>query len=75
LTYYIVQTHNESILSKYLYTVGMTLFITVGIYHLLIRPFALTRFLLGMKPKVEKKAEGNEPFQKVEGEKLVSVYN
>ncbi|MDB5008283.1 MAG: mdoC [Mucilaginibacter sp.] len=51
LVYYIVQTQNESILSKYIYTVGMTLFVTVGIYHLLVRPYALTRFLFGMKPK------------------------
>ncbi|WP_295668373.1 acyltransferase family protein, partial [uncultured Mucilaginibacter sp.] len=58
LTYYIVRTPNESILSKYIYTVGFTLFITVGIYHLLIRPFAPTRFLFGMKPKAGKKANG-----------------
>ncbi|MDB5138574.1 MAG: mdoC [Mucilaginibacter sp.] len=51
LVYYIVQTQNESILSKYIYTVGMTLFVTIGIYHLLVRPYALTRFLFGMKPK------------------------
>jgi peptidoglycan/LPS O-acetylase OafA/YrhL len=51
LAYYIVQTRNESILSKYIYTVGITFFITVGIYHLLIRPYNLTRFLFGMKPK------------------------
>jgi len=55
LVYYIVQTQNESILSKYIYTVGMTFFVTVGIYHLLVRPFAFTRFLFGMKPKVENK--------------------
>ena len=55
LVYYIVQTQNESILSKYIYTVGITLFVTMGIYHLLVRPYALTRFLFGMKPKAEKK--------------------
>ena len=55
LAYYIVQTQNESILSKYIYTVGMTFFVTVGIYHLLVRPYALTRFLFGMKPKSEVK--------------------
>ncbi|WP_259070475.1 acyltransferase family protein [Mucilaginibacter sp. X4EP1] len=55
LVYYIVQVPNESILSKYLYTVAMTLFITVGIYHLLIRPYAVTRFLFGMKAKTETK--------------------
>ena len=55
LVYYIVQTQNESILSKYIYTVGMTFFVTAGIYHLLVRPYALTRFLFGMKSKSEKK--------------------
>ncbi len=55
LVYYIVQTHNESILSKYIYTVGMTFFVTVGIYHLLVKPYAIPRFLLGMKPKVREK--------------------
>lgn len=75
LTYYIVQTHNESILSKYIYTVAMTLFITVGIYHLLIRPFAITRFLLGMKPMVEQKPAATVETKKVEEPKLVSEYN
>jgi len=56
LVYYIVQVPNESILSKYLYTVAMTLFITVGIYHLLVRPYAVTRFLFGMKPKDKPKS-------------------
>jgi glucan biosynthesis protein C len=51
IVYYIVQVPNESILSKYIYTVGITFFVTVLIYHLLIRPFGVTRFLLGMKPK------------------------
>jgi len=68
LVYYIVQTQNESILSKYIYTVGMTFFITVGIYHLLVRPYAFTRFLFGMKPKSEKK-----PDIKPEPEKINDV--
>ncbi|HWZ02466.1 MAG TPA: acyltransferase family protein [Mucilaginibacter sp.] len=68
LAYYIVQTQNESILSKYIYTVGFTFFITVGIYHLLIRPFAIARFLFGMKPKAEKK-----PVNIPEKEKLDEV--
>ncbi|MGZ3750065.1 MAG: hypothetical protein ACXVAU_02245, partial [Mucilaginibacter sp.] len=51
VVYYIVQTQNESILSKYIYTVGITFFVSVLIYHLFIRPYALTRFLFGMKPK------------------------
>jgi len=60
LAYYITKAPNESILSKYIYTVGMTLFVSVGIYHLLIKPFALTRFLFGMKPKSEGKREGED---------------
>lgn len=70
LVYYIVQTQNESILSKYVYTVGMTFFITVGIYHLLIRPYALTRFLFGMKPLSESKPAVAEKEEEVV---LVSV--
>jgi hypothetical protein len=66
LVYYIVQTPNESILSKYIYTVGMTFFVTVGIYHLLIRPYGLTRFLFGMKPK-------QKPLAAPEPEKINDV--
>ena len=51
IVYYIVKVPNESILSKYIYTVGITFFVSVLTYHLLIRPYALTRFLFGMKPK------------------------
>ena len=51
LVYYLVQVPNESILSKYIYTIVITFFITVLTYHLLIKPFALMRFLFGMKPK------------------------
>jgi glucan biosynthesis protein C len=53
LVYYFVQLPNESILSKYIYTLGTTFFISVLTYHLLIRPFAIMRFLFGMKPKAE----------------------
>jgi glucan biosynthesis protein C len=51
LAFYFVQLPNESIMSKYMYTLGTTFFITLLTYHLLIRPFAVTRFLFGMKPK------------------------
>lgn len=51
ITYYIVQTQNESILSKYIYTVSITFFVSVLIYHLFIRPYNPVRFLFGMKPK------------------------
>jgi peptidoglycan/LPS O-acetylase OafA/YrhL len=51
LVYYLVQVPDESILSKYIYTIVITFFVTVLTYHLLIKPFALMRFLFGMKPK------------------------
>ncbi|MGF7042668.1 acyltransferase family protein [Mucilaginibacter lappiensis] len=58
VSFYIVQVSNESILSKYIYTVGITFFITVLTYHLLIKPYAPMRFLFGMKPLDKpKKAE------------------
>ena len=68
LVYYIVQTQNESILSKYIYTVGITFFVSVLIYHLFIRPYALTRFLFGMKPKDKPK-----PAMQVEKEDIKPV--
>jgi len=73
LAYYIVQTQNESILSKYIYTVGITFFITVGIYHLLIRPYALTRFLFGMKPKAEKKTATTTKNEKLDEVVMLSA--
>ena len=54
ISYYIVELRDD-ILSKYLFTVVVTFFITTGIYHLLIKPYAVTRFLFGMKPKNEVK--------------------
>jgi hypothetical protein len=54
ISYYIVELRDD-ILSKYLFTVVVTFFVSMGIYHLLIKPYALTRFLFGMKPKIEVK--------------------
>jgi peptidoglycan/LPS O-acetylase OafA/YrhL len=68
VVYYIVQTQNESILSKYIYTVGITFFVSVLIYHLFIRPYALTRFLFGMKSK-----DKSKPVMEVEKEDLKPV--
>jgi glucan biosynthesis protein C len=73
LVYYIVQAPNESILSKYMFTVGMTFFVTVGIYHLLVRPYAITRFLFGMKPKNEKKQAVVIEPQNIKTEVLLSA--
>ena len=65
VVYYIVQVQNESILSKYIYTVGITFFVTVLTYHLLIRPYALTRFLFGMKPKDKPKSMIEAPIEEI----------
>lgn len=50
LAYYIVLVPNESILSKFIYTLGFTFCVTLLTYHVLIRPFPACRFLFGMKP-------------------------
>ena len=49
IVYYVVQTQ-ESILMKYIFTVVLSLFISMTIYHLFIRPYRIMRFLFGMKP-------------------------
>jgi len=53
LVYYVVQTQ-EIILMKYIFTVVFTLFISMAIYHLFIRPYPIMRFLFGMKPMNKK---------------------
>jgi glucan biosynthesis protein C len=66
VVYYIVQLPNESILSKYIYTVGITFFVTVLTYHLLVRPYAFTRFLFGMKPKDKPKPVMKKQVEEIE---------
>jgi glucan biosynthesis protein C len=73
LTYYIVDVKNESILSKYLFTVGATFFVTAAIYHFLIRPFALTRFLFGMKPKDAHKPAKTASMEKIDDVAMLSA--
>jgi hypothetical protein len=50
VVYYLIQT-NETVGMKYIFTILISFFLTMGIYHLFIRPFAVTRLLFGMKPK------------------------
>ena len=47
--FYVVQTA-ESILAKFLFTSTVSLVLTLAIYELFVRPYAVTRFLFGMKP-------------------------
>ncbi len=50
LAYYVVQV-SDSILSKYLFIMLMTFVISILIYHLLIRPSNIMRYLFGMSRK------------------------
>lgn len=54
LTYYLVQV-SDGIGMKYLFTVVVTFFISMTIFHLFIRPYAFMRLLFGMKPLPRKK--------------------
>ncbi len=56
IVYYVVQS-SDTIGMKYLFTVLTSFFVTMAVYHLFIKPFALTRFLFGMK--VKKKNAGS----------------
>jgi peptidoglycan/LPS O-acetylase OafA/YrhL len=49
VVYYVVQT-SDTILMKFLFTVLLSFVITMAIYHTLIKPFAISRFIFGMKP-------------------------
>jgi len=72
LVYYITPLH-EDVLIKYVYTIGMTLFVTVGIYHLLVQPFDVIRFLFGMKPASQVKPIVIAETEKIEHPVLVSA--
>lgn len=72
LVYYIVPLH-EDVLIKYIYTVVMTLFVTVGIYHLLVQPFGIMRFLFGMKPASQVKPIIVSEPEKIEQPVLISA--
>ncbi len=50
LTFYMIHAAGDGIGLKYIFTVGITLFISISIFHLFIRPFPVMRFLFGMKP-------------------------
>lgn len=48
IAYYVVKT-NDTVLTKFLFLSASSFLVTVGLYHFLIRPFRVTRFLFGMK--------------------------
>jgi peptidoglycan/LPS O-acetylase OafA/YrhL len=65
LVYYVVQT-NDTILMKYLFTVVVSFLATVSIYHVLVKPYNVMRFLFGMKPKGAKKITAKERIKEPE---------
>ncbi|HEY0680066.1 MAG TPA: acyltransferase family protein [Chitinophagaceae bacterium] len=53
LAYYVVQA-NDDVFSKYLFLSIVSFVLSVAIYHLLIKPYAVMRFLFGLKGKTKK---------------------
>ncbi|WP_212002960.1 acyltransferase family protein [Chitinophaga sp. HK235] len=53
LTFYLANL-KEDIGLKYIFTVAVTFFISMSIFHLYIRPYPVMRFLFGMKPAKRK---------------------
>lgn len=53
VAFYVIRT-SEPVLNKFLFTFITSFVLVMCIYHLLIRPYAVMRFLFGMKPKKEK---------------------
>jgi len=70
LVYYVVQTP-DSVGMKYLFTVGVTFLVSMGIYHFFIRPYEVMRFLFGMKPKDKKKERAREEASLIDRESAV----
>ncbi|SDH00028.1 acyltransferase family protein [Chitinophaga filiformis] len=68
LAYYVVQT-SDTIGTKYLFIVITTFILSMGIFHLLIKPYPVCRFLFGMKPlaKKEKKQQQEQRATTEEG--------
>ncbi|PWT72265.1 MAG: acyltransferase [Bacteroidetes bacterium] len=52
IAYYVVQT-SDTIGMKFVFTVIVSFALTIGMYHLFVRPYAITRLLFGMKSKKE----------------------
>lgn len=66
LAYYVVQT-TDTIGMKYTFIAVVSLLVSMAVYHLFIRPFTLTRFLFGMKPKPALKEKKQPEIMSVAG--------
>jgi glucans biosynthesis protein C len=56
VVFYVIRT-NEPVLNKFLFTFITSFILVMCIYHLLIKQYAVMRFLFGMKPKKKEAAE------------------
>ncbi len=70
LAYYVVQT-SDTIGAKYLFIVITTFVLSMGIFHTLIRPYPVCRFLFGMKPLVGQKEQKRQQKAKETAEEGV----
>ena len=52
IVFYVVKTE-DTVLLKFLFVSGASFIVTMALYHFLVRPFTVTRFLFGMKRKNE----------------------
>ncbi|HEY8897204.1 MAG TPA: acyltransferase family protein, partial [Niastella sp.] len=72
VVFYVIRT-NEPVANKFLFTFITSFALIMCIYHLLIRPYAITRFLFGMKPKkkpVKQSTETNEAIPEKSAEMI-----
>jgi glucans biosynthesis protein C len=65
LAFYVVKT-SDTIGAKYVFIVIMTFISSMSIYHLLIRPYNIIRFLFGMKPSGTQVNEKRQPVLREE---------
>lgn len=56
VVFYVIRT-GEPVLNKFMFTFITSFALVMCIYHLFIRPYAVMRFLFGMKPKKKKTKE------------------
>jgi hypothetical protein len=57
LAYYVVKTA-DTILVKFLFLSVASFLVTMALYHFVVRPFTVTRFLFGMKSRRQARSDG-----------------
>jgi peptidoglycan/LPS O-acetylase OafA/YrhL len=72
VVYYVVKSP-DSVYAKFIFTFGTSFILVTCIYHLLIRPYAVTRLLFGMKPKKKEAKRAAEAADSVPLEKPVEI--